>query len=152
MRSGSLIMLGSTSIGRIEVFVTALGAVTDNEYRELTLTGQLNDGTDFIATDCIRILHKVPKGPKPKGLALTVTRTDLASPTVQIEYSVPEPMRVSLTVIDISGRVIDRLVSESVSGGLYRLSWSTDRLPSGMYFVRLLGGDQKAVQRVILQH
>jgi hypothetical protein len=61
---------------------------------------------------------------------------------VEISYSLPKTMHVSLQVFDVSGRTIRTLFDGQAAAGLHKIAWDgTDgerRAPaSGVYFVRL---------------
>ena len=58
----------------------------------------------------------------------------------EITYSVPEAVRVKLTVFDVTGREIARLVDRELTPGSYTTRFDADGLPAGVYFYRLEAG------------
>jgi hypothetical protein len=77
------------------------------------------------------------------------------NPMTKISFYVPEAGQVDLAVYDISGRMIKRLVSESVSAGEHSVTWTgTDdrgsRVASGVYFFRMLSGRTVDTKRVVM--
>lgn len=66
-----------------------------------------------------------------------------------------ESRHVKLSVIDISGREVKVLTSESFSPGHYSVTWdgrdkSGLQAPSGVYFVRMQSDEYSARERVVL--
>jgi hypothetical protein len=54
-----------------------------------------------------------------------------------IHYQLPTTNYVTLTVYDITGRLIETLVVESQEPGVYQLQWDGKNQASGIYFYRL---------------
>jgi len=67
-----------------------------------------------------------------------------------IRYELPRPSHVSLSVYDISGRLVETLVDERVDAGRYAKSWYAGVLPSGLYFVKFEASDRVQMQKVVL--
>ena len=55
-----------------------------------------------------------------------------------IEYSLPWPSAVTLTVIDVLGREVAMIVSGEKTSGKFRVQWNAGQNPSGVYFCRLV--------------
>ena len=137
-------------------FLWTLSSGSFKEERTLTLTGFLNDGTPIEGSDCVVIVG-APKGidgtDEPEGdsgfvpLSLIV-RTE--GSRQHLEYVLPEPAPVSLTVYDVSGRIVDRLVQSFESAGSHSVDWDSSSCPSGVYFYRLESGQQAVTKKVVL--
>ena len=72
-----------------------------------------------------------------------------------IEYVIPQQMRVTLQVYDVSGRLVRTLVSGSVSAGRNRVTWDGrdnfgSPVASGVYFYRLGNGTESLTRKGIL--
>jgi hypothetical protein len=63
-----------------------------------------------------------------------------------------EAIPVSLTIYDITGRLVATLVNENQKPGIYQVQWdgSPNRVRSGIYFYRLSSGDFTATKKLIL--
>ena len=59
------------------------------------------------------------------------------NPTTTINYSTSDQGLVNITIYDLAGRIVEKLVSENKSAGNHDVVWNADNRPSGMYFVRL---------------
>jgi hypothetical protein len=72
-----------------------------------------------------------------------------------INYSIPEPHKVSLEIHDITGRLVKTLVNESKLAGTYTTSWNrTDyherSVPAGIYFASLTTHDKSITKKIII--
>ena len=77
------------------------------------------------------------------------------NPSTRIAYHLNAPVQVRLSVYDMTGREVNRLVDASQSAGSFDVTWnSTDNsgrpLASGVYFARLEAGNQISVRKMNL--
>jgi len=77
------------------------------------------------------------------------------NPSLHLAYSVPSPGSVSLSIFDVSGRLVRRLVSGVQPAGRHTAFWdSVDengvRVPSGVYFVKFQFGSTSHTQKIVL--
>jgi hypothetical protein len=59
------------------------------------------------------------------------------NPVTTIRYSIPQDGFTTLSIYDISGKEITKLVNESKQAGSYTVSFNAQDKPSGVYFYRL---------------
>jgi len=59
------------------------------------------------------------------------------NPTTTIRYQISKAQFVSIKVFDITGKVVETLVSEKQSPGTYEVKWNASHLSSGVYFYKL---------------
>jgi Secretion system C-terminal sorting domain len=74
----------------------------------------------------------------PGKFALEQNYPNPFNPSTTIEYSLPSPGKVSLNIFDVLGRQVETLVNEFQSGGRYKVNFNGSKLPSGIYFYRLI--------------
>jgi hypothetical protein len=68
-----------------------------------------------------------------------------------IRYVLPLPGKVTIEIFDMTGRVVERLLSGSKqAGGEHRIRWQNTYLASGIYFYRIRSGVYEAVRKCIL--
>jgi hypothetical protein len=67
-----------------------------------------------------------------------------------IEYSVAEPGPVTITVFDLTGKEVGRLVDEVVGVGRHSVNWRAGAAPSGIYVVRMQAGSYSSARMVSL--
>jgi hypothetical protein len=70
-------------------------------------------------------------------------------------FSIAAPEYVSLCIFDISGRLIRTLENGAKDAGIYRLQWNgydnnRKKVSTGVYFARLVAGDYKSAEKIIL--
>ena len=68
------------------------------------------------------------------------------NPTTVIQYDVPDPSQITLTVYDLSGREINQLINETQSPGLKTVVWDGrdfmgNRMGAGIYIYQLKSGN-----------
>jgi hypothetical protein len=105
---------------------------------------------------------------RPK-LTITYTTTDVKSegallpsdfrleaypnpfnPTTNISYTLEKSGWIFLNVIDLNGRIVDRLVNAYQSMGEHHIQWNANRFSSGIYLVSLTSGERRAAKKVAL--
>jgi len=60
------------------------------------------------------------------------------SSSLSVSYSLPESMQVSLSVYDISGRLVGDLENSVMNAGEHTSVWDPGEIPAGCYIVRLV--------------
>ena len=69
--------------------------------------------------------------------------------TTTISYDLPQASQVNLSVYNLLGQVVENLVNEFQTPGVYSVTFQNENLPSGIYFCKLNTGDQVLVRRMI---
>jgi len=67
-----------------------------------------------------------------------------------IEFFLPEPLKVRLTVYDLLGRQVRTLLDEPRSSGVHKVIFDASDLTSGVYFCRLRVGNVVETKRMVL--
>jgi hypothetical protein len=67
-----------------------------------------------------------------------------------VSFSVAEPGLVTLSLYDISGRLVKELANDNFSAGEHKLNVDDAGLESGLYILRLVSGEQSAVRTMVL--
>ncbi len=72
-----------------------------------------------------------------------------------MRFAVSKPGLVDVTVHDVAGREVAKLVNEQYDTGEYELTWdgtgyAGERLGSGLYFIVVEMGGRKASQKLML--
>ncbi len=148
--------------------LTALEPMTVGEVRPLTLTGELLDGTPFVAVDCIRVVGGQDGSPGIEGPTDAIEGRpeseakdtgfgifaggDASARVKRITYQLPEQSEVRISVYDVAGRRVRMLVYSVPLAGSHTVEWSTAGLPSGLYFYRMEAGALLATQKVVVIH
>jgi hypothetical protein len=60
------------------------------------------------------------------------------SSELSITYSIPEQTRVELTIFDLSGRLVEELISDQLPAGTHTVIWNpSGSIPNGCYLIEL---------------
>jgi hypothetical protein len=124
----------------------------------LTITGLLIDGRELEGTDCIWILAKddeppvPPPGtvPGPAGVTLGPAVPNPFNPVTRISYYLPDEDFVELTVYDVRGDLVERLVACVESKGEHFVTWDAKGRASGTYFYKLRTGTFTETRKMLL--
>jgi len=73
-----------------------------------------------------------------------------SSDEVKIKYRIAIPVRLSVTVYNIEGEVIDILLDESQQAGEYVLTWQNREFPVGVYYIQITSEAQSLTSRLCL--
>ena len=139
----------------VREILAAIQPVADGETKVLQLTGRMMDGTEFVAIDCVRVDAKGHDGPMLSVSGDDRTRLYPAlpnpfNPVTRIRYVLPHEDFVTLTIYDVAGRRVERLVAEVQPAGDRTVEWNASRHPSGIYFYRLEVGGFTETRKMIL--
>ena len=104
-----------------------------DQYIEGTITG-LNEFDDILPSEYV--LHS--NFPNP------------FNPVTTLKYSLPVAGHVVLTIFDLRGREIERLVSAERSAGVHAVVWNATTSASGVYFYRLQSGNFIQTKKMVL--
>ena len=93
---------------------------------------------------------------RPAAFALATNYPNPFNPATTIQYALPQPADVQLTVYNVVGQVVRTLVAEHQAAGRYLVTWDATNdngqsLSAGVYFYRLqAGGEFHAVRKMLL--
>lgn len=60
------------------------------------------------------------------------------NPSTNIKYTLPEPMHVNVSVYDLTGRLVSRLLDSQQEPGNHKIQWNASSFASGVYFYRIV--------------
>ncbi|MCF7833377.1 MAG: T9SS type A sorting domain-containing protein [Candidatus Marinimicrobia bacterium] len=72
------------------------------------------------------------------------------NPATTISYDLPQASNVTLSIYDITGRLIQTLVDQQQGSGQYSIRWDASHLSSGVYIYRLQAGDFAQSKKMLL--
>ena len=113
----------------------------DTEYM-IYILDELLSGEDLRASE---------KSSFPSQFRLFPVYPNPFNPTTTIRFNLVEiQSKVTLHILDITGRVVDELVSGELGTGEHELVWGAAGQSSGIYFARLQSGSKVQSQKLIL--
>jgi len=91
----------------------------------------------------------------PESYKISQNYPNPFNPLTTIQYIIPNRTYVKLNILNLSGQLVNTLVSEFKSAGIYNVSWDgTDfegqKVPSGMYFYKMKAGEFVYTRRMLL--
>ncbi|UCG42160.1 MAG: hypothetical protein JSU73_09785, partial [candidate division WOR-3 bacterium] len=122
----------------------------------VALNGDMEPGNNLISGSVyVGPGTGMAEGPdRPAAFGLDRVRPSLFSGNVMLAYSLPGPTKVSLDIFDANGARVRSLVRAQVPGGRHQALWDgQDRagqaVPTGLYFCRLVAGDNTATSALM---
>ncbi len=86
----------------------------------------------------------------PESYSLEQNYPNPFNPSTEIQFSLPQRSRVTLTIFDLLGREVATLVSEELSGGSYSTRWDAAGFSSGVYLYRLQASEFVETKKLLL--
>ncbi len=122
-----------------EYAITGVGNQYSGNYQ--ILVGYQSDITDDVAIcdDCT-----------PETFALNKAYPNPFNPMTTIEFSLTEASSFEISVYNITGQRVDVLSDGYAEPGVYKQTWNAGDFTSGVYFIRLVAGQNIATQKVVL--
>lgn len=100
--------------------------------------------------DGINTSIEVVDGEVPEGFKLEQNYPNPFNPSTSIEYTIPASQHVTLTVFDITGRVVATLVDQQQSASTYRVTFDATNMASGMYIYQLKSANVITAKTMVL--
>ena len=86
----------------------------------------------------------------PENYELSQNYPNPFNPVTSIKYSIPKDGLVAITIYDITGKEMRKLVNEVKKAGYYNISFNASTLSSGIYFYRITSGDFVQTKKMVL--
>ena len=109
-------------------------------FSSLVLKGESETGvkTDF------------PEIQRPTSYSLHQNYPNPFNANTIISYRIPKEELVQLSVYNLTGQLVEMLISERQPAGKYRISWNAGKYSSGIYIFQIEAGSFTAVRKGIL--
>jgi hypothetical protein len=110
----------------------------------------------FNGRDAVTIKYSQPNGVQQIS-SITPVRYDLSqnypnpfNPNTKFRFEMPKAETVKITVYDILGREVEKLLNENVKPGSYKVNWDAGNYSSGIYFYSLVAGSYREIKKAVL--
>ncbi len=110
----------------------------ENEYSELNVSALLNHTTDINDVEPVVHYRLYQNYPNP------------FNPQTEISFDLDKQNSVSLTVYDIQGGLVTRLLHRTLDAGNYSVSFNGSNLASGIYLYKLSISDKAVITKKML--
>ena len=87
---------------------------------------------------------------QPAGFSLGQNYPNPFNPVTIIRCELPHPEHVTITVVDLLGREVARLVDARREAGVYSVDFTPHDLAGGVYFYRITAGRNNATKKMVL--
>ncbi len=147
----------------MEIPLDDIGVAPSDSIESISLVGTLS-GTFYL--DDIRLVTATPVQPAtavletqdattPESFALSQNYPNPFNPETTIRFDLPSSTDAELSLFNLSGQRVATLISGFREAGSYTLGWdgrddAGRDLASGMYFYRLIAGDQIETRKLML--
>jgi hypothetical protein len=147
----------SSSFTDFGVMITGSGS-GDDEYRYYVSAtdtgGEESSSSNFVSTWGTTPMLRGPTTSEapivPEDFALGASYPNPVRTQATIRYALPEAAHVTLTVYDVMGREVKRLVQSAKAAGFHETQVDASTLPSGTYLYRLRAGPFTQTQRMVV--
>ena len=92
----------------------------------------------------------IAKYTNPVSFSILSNYPNPFNPTTTIQFAVSTMTIASLGIYDISGKLVETLVRGDFEAGEHEVIWNAVNHSSGIYFVELMAGENRGVQKLIL--
>jgi hypothetical protein len=72
------------------------------------------------------------------------------NPTTTISYSLPVTSNVELSIHNIQGQLVDKLVDKQQAAGYHEIIWHASDYTAGLYLCHIETGAFRAVRKMLL--
>lgn len=92
--------------------------------------------------------------PQPEVLSEFFLAQNYPNPfnsSTTIYYQLPQPMRINLSVFNLTGQLVATLVNEQEAAGLHWINWDAGHLSAGIYLLKLTTNHSSRTRKCLLQ-
>ena len=72
------------------------------------------------------------------------------NPSITINFELSEKNYTNISVYNLLGERIDKLVSDNFNAGYHSINWDAGNIASGVYIVKVIAGSNIASQKIML--
>jgi uncharacterized delta-60 repeat protein len=112
-------------------------------------SGTLDDVTVISLSPDVGVAERLSR-PSASVCHLLYNRPNPVSNSTLISYSLPSATNVTLSIYDITGRLVETLVNGTQQPGIHQVRWIRKENPSGVYFYRLKAGEFVQTRKMVV--
>jgi hypothetical protein len=92
----------------------------------------------------------VKEDPTPTQFGMVSVYPNPFNNVMTMEYRLPNAVNISLRIFDLVGREVAVLQNGNQIAGAHKITWNSDRMASGLYYVKLDYAGVSSMQKVLL--
>jgi len=119
-------------------------------FGDSTLSSSLGSRDIFIAKLSPEVTRIEEELSLPQSFNLSQNYPNPFNPSTKIKFAVPKESNVNLSIYNVLGELVSKLVNEEKSSGIYEVEWNAIELASGIYFYRLQAGSFVETKKMVL--
>ena len=91
-----------------------------------------------------------PLAAVPNEIMLFPNYPNPFNPETTFSFNIGSLQQTSLRIYDIQGRLIETLVQDKISPGFHTMTWDASEVATGIYFVKLISGDEIKTRKIMV--
>lgn len=131
-------------------YAELVGDLLTGEYTFASPGGSRDFVIELECTGCVTGIDADDTPVVPGGFTLHSVFPNPFNASTLIHFVLTRPASIDLRVYNVLGRPVARLAEGYRPAGDYRVSWNAASAPSGVYFIRLMVGNEAAVTKAVL--
>ncbi|MEQ8525089.1 lamin tail domain-containing protein [Gracilimonas sp.] len=96
------------------------------------------------------LINSIEDDELPKAFSLNQNYPNPFNPTTNISFNLTNAGKVTLSVYNMLGQEVQKLVNEPMNSGAHTITFDAKQLPSGVYIYRLTSGKMSETKKMIL--
>jgi len=142
---------GNTGVFTILIFNEKSGCPdeTEVELNRIRLNEDIEQ-TEVSVCRLVKLVSVQTEGIIPAEYSLSQNYPNPFNPTTTIRYDIPKASQVTLTIYNMNGQIVDKLVSQKQEPGFYSVNWDARNVSTGMYFYRIQAEGFMQVKKMLL--
>lgn len=96
----------------------------------------------------VRFVQGDPAPGLPGSFSLDQPYPNPFNSETRIAFSLPVSTEITLSIVDLSGRVVESLCNQRMAAGFHTVAWKAESFPTGVYLVILNTNGFRAVRKV----
>jgi hypothetical protein len=150
--SYSLTTLYQDTTGITDLRTLAVADVDGDRRMDVLITSvDLTDANEgavtIIESDVVTSVQTTPA--TPSSFALRQNYPNPFNPQTRIEFELPHDAHVELTIFDVAGREVTKLINGRLNAGKQVVTFEASGLPTGVYFYEVKADEIKASRKMI---
>ena len=138
-----------------QTFSDTVSIDSDNTAWLSFMVGEM--GTGSIWVDSVSVVEMNPtvhvsnqSNSSPKSLGILKLFPNPFNTVSSISFSLKNDGYTEIQILDIRGRLVDQILGDYLHAGKYNFNWDASSFESGVFFFRLVQGEQIIIKRGVL--
>lgn len=120
------------------------------ELNQQSSTGEYLVGVVFYNENGVVLTSVKESHPQPENFFLSQNYPNPFNSETKIDFSIPHPSRVKIELFNVLGQKLFDVLDEEKSPGTYSTLISGEKLPSGIYLIKMRAGDNSSTKKLTL--